>query len=91
MRFFEVNRLDIEILPHAAKKTDVAEGTTPAQLAWLYRVKQIAQDMLVPPYSEAALKAAIPKLRALAASPEGVVTYPASSQRPAFGTWLWNL
>lgn len=77
MRFFGVNRLeDIQILPHAAKKTAVLEGTTPAQLAWLFRVKQIAEDMLVPRYSEAALRAAIPKLKALTVSPEATAHVP---------------
>jgi HTH-type transcriptional regulator/antitoxin HigA len=77
MRFFGVNRLeDIEILPHAAKKTEVATPATPAQLAWLYRVKQIAGDMLVARYSPGALRAALPKLKALAKSPEGVASVP---------------
>ncbi len=77
MRFFGVNRLeDIEILPHAAKKTEVASPASPAQLAWLYRVKQIAADMLVARYSPATLRAALPKLKALAKSPEGVASVP---------------
>src|SRR5882724_8619372 len=38
-RFFKSETADdIEVLPHAAKKTNVAGGVTPAQLAWLYRV-----------------------------------------------------
>ena len=77
MRFFGVNRLeDIEILPHSAKRTEVSKDATPAQLAWLYRVRHIAQDMLVSRYSESALRAALPKLRALAVSPEGVAKVP---------------
>lgn len=77
MRFFGVNRIeDIEILPHAAKKTAVNSDATPAQLAWLYRVKQIAIDMLVPPYSAQSLKSALPKLRALTISAEGVADVP---------------
>lgn len=77
MRFFGVNRPeDIEILPHAAKKTAVNTEATPAQLAWLYRVKQIASDMLVGPYSSQAVRAAIPNLRALMASPEGAAKVP---------------
>ena len=61
---------DIEILPHAAKKTHVTEEATPAQLAWLYRVKQIADDVIVPGYSPRSVRNAIPKLDALKASPE---------------------
>lgn len=77
MRFFGVNRLeDIEILPHSAKKTEVSAPVTPAQLAWLYRVRQIAQDMLVARYSEQALRTALPRLRTLALAPEGVTKVP---------------
>jgi HTH-type transcriptional regulator / antitoxin HigA len=77
MRFFGVNRLeDIEILPHAAKKTAISTVATPEQLAWLYRVKQIAKDMLVGAYSPQAVKAAIAKLHALTIAPEGVQKVP---------------
>ncbi len=77
VRFFGVNRPeDIEILPHAAKKTAVNTPATPAQLAWLHRVKQMANDMLVGPYSAQAVRAALPKLRALMVSPEGVAKVP---------------
>jgi len=77
MRFFGVNRIeDIEILPHAAKKTSVNMVVAPAQLAWLYRVKQIASDMLVGAYSPQAVKAAIAKLRTLTIAPEGVQKVP---------------
>lgn len=71
VKFFRVNSVDeIEILPHAAKKTNVNNDVTPPQLAWLYRVKQIAEDMLVPRYSPTAVESAIDKLRGLIASPE---------------------
>ncbi len=77
MRFFGVNRLDdIEILPHAAKKTAISTMATPAQLAWLYRVKQIARDMLVATYSPEAVKSAVVKLRSLTAVPENVERVP---------------
>lgn len=70
-RFFGVAALDqIEILPHAAKKTDVAGDATPSQLAWLYRVRQIASDALVAQYSEDAVAATIPKLRRLLGNPD---------------------
>jgi len=69
--FFGVEYPDqIEILPHAAKKTVVAGGVTPPQLAWLYRVKQIANMMLTAPYSPAKAQSALKKLNALLASPE---------------------
>lgn len=71
VKFFGVSLLDeIEILPHAAKKTLVNTEPTPAQLAWLYRVKSIAEELLVPKYSQEALEAALPKLHALAVAPE---------------------
>jgi HTH-type transcriptional regulator / antitoxin HigA len=77
MRFFGVNRLeDIEILPHAASKTEVNIPLTPAQLAWLYRVKQIASDMLVAPYSPQALNAALGKLRKSMLAAEDVASVP---------------
>ncbi len=71
MKFFDAPSLEeIEILPHAAKKTLVAEDVTPAQLAWLYRVKTIASEMMVNPYSPAAVKSAVTKLSALRSAPE---------------------
>jgi len=77
IRFFGVNRLeDIEILPHNAKKTETNIPATPAQLAWLYRVKQIASDMLVGAYSPQAVRAAVQKLNALRISPEAVQQVP---------------
>lgn len=70
-RFFNVERVDdVEFLPHAAKRTHVAINASPVQLAWLYRVRAIAQEMLVPKYSDAGGRAAIEKLRLLLAAPE---------------------
>ncbi len=77
VRFFGVNRPDdIEVLPHAAKKTATNTEASPAQIAWLYRVKQMASGILAKPYTRAGLIAALPKLRALALSPEGVARVP---------------
>jgi HTH-type transcriptional regulator / antitoxin HigA len=71
MRFFGVDRIeDIEIIPHSAKKTEVNTPATPAQLAWLYRVSQIAKDMLVAPYSAYSATQAIGKLKSLLSAPE---------------------
>jgi HTH-type transcriptional regulator / antitoxin HigA len=70
-RFFGVARPDdIEILPHAAKKTAASEPITPTQLVWLYRVQQIAASMVVPPYSTASMLEAVTHLRTLLASEE---------------------
>ena len=70
-KFFGVPSPDeIEILPHAAKKTMVSTEVTPVQLAWLYRVKEIASEMMVARYSRRAVRAAVPKLSALLAARE---------------------
>jgi len=70
-RFFQASSADqIEILPHAAKKTQVNTDVTPAQLAWLYRVKSIAEELLVGRYSSALLEQALPKLHEMTVAPE---------------------
>lgn len=56
--------------PHAAKKTSAGERASPAQLAWIYRVKQIARELLIPRYDQATARAAIPKLKMLLSAPE---------------------
>lgn len=71
VKFFGVSSSDqIEFLPHAAKRTNVSTDATPAQMAWLYRVKAIAEELMVLKYSPAALKRALPRLRALMVAPE---------------------
>jgi HTH-type transcriptional regulator/antitoxin HigA len=70
-KFFGVKSADeIEILPHAAKKTLVATEPTPTQLAWLYRVRAIASELLVAKYSPAALESALAVLKNLTEAPE---------------------
>jgi HTH-type transcriptional regulator/antitoxin HigA len=77
IRFFGVQRTsEIEILPHAAKKTDVNIPPTPSQLAWLYRVRQLADDMLVAKYSVDKCKAAVRSLKPLLISLEGARKVP---------------
>ena len=71
LRFFGANRLDdIEFLPHAAKRTDVSIDATPAQLAWLYRVKTLASEMIVSRYSQASVTSAVSKIKKLIHSAE---------------------
>ena len=65
-----VNSDVIEIQPHAAKKTMGNSEPTPPQLAWLYRVKGIAEELLVGKFSKAALEKALPKLHKLTIAPE---------------------
>jgi HTH-type transcriptional regulator/antitoxin HigA len=75
--FFNVPSIDqIETLPHAPKKTGITEKATPVQVAWLYRVRQLALDLPAPKYSEAALRATLKKLRPLLISPEGARKVP---------------
>lgn len=70
-KFFGVSSVsEIEVLPHAAKKTAVAGETTPAQLAWLYRVRQIASEMIVGTYSPFGVRRAIEQLKSLVLSIE---------------------
>lgn len=76
-KFFGVATSDeIEILPHVAKKTDVFTEATPAQLAWIYRVKEIASNMLVATYSPATVRQAISLLEPLRSAPEEVRKVP---------------
>lgn len=71
VKFFGVSSVDqIEVLPHAAKKTAVNSEPTPAQLAWLYRVRSIASELMVPKYSKGALDVALKELHKLAVAPE---------------------
>jgi len=57
-------------LSHAAKKTDATHDATPLQLAWLYRVKAMASQQQLTPYSDKKLVAAIEKLKPLLSAPE---------------------
>ena len=56
---------DIEILPHVTKKTLACTEVTPPQLAWIYRVKEIANEMVIPKYSPSGARNAISLLRNL--------------------------
>ncbi len=67
---------EIEILPHAAKKTAVNAEPSPAQLAWLYRVRAMASEMIVPRFTPEALEAAIRELQLLLISAENVRRVP---------------
>ncbi len=68
--FFEVDTVDdIPHMKHAAKKTRYDE-INPTQVAWLFRVRQIAKTVVVPAYSEKKLREALPKLRTMMMAPE---------------------
>jgi len=77
--FFEVPTADeIPYFAHAAKKTSYEEREIPApQLAWLFRVRQIARSISgVPPYSERALRATVTRMKDLMLTPEDVAHVP---------------
>ena len=71
LRFFNKNRIeDIPFIgsgaieAHAAKKSGGYEAMTPIQYVWLHRVLKIAAKVEAPLYSETALRASLPKIRA---------------------------
>lgn len=71
MNFFRVSTpAEIPHMRHAAKKTNYYEEVPAPQLAWLFRVKQLAETQQVGRYSEKALRASLDRLRALLAEPE---------------------
>ncbi|WP_397533629.1 HigA family addiction module antitoxin [Roseateles sp.] len=69
--FFAIPSVDVAPqLCHNAKKTHANADTNPLQLAWLFRVRAIASQQLVPAYSKAKLVSTVEKLRALLLAPE---------------------
>ena len=69
-RFFEqANCNDIPHITHVAKKSRYDDVPSP-QLAWLFRVRQIAQSITVGAYSEKSLRDSLSKLRHLTIEPE---------------------
>ena len=77
VQFFGVKTPEeIEVLPHATKKTMTETGPTLVQLAWLYRVKAIASEMLVARYSPETVRTAIKKLSNLLSAAEEVRKVP---------------
>jgi HTH-type transcriptional regulator/antitoxin HigA len=69
-KFFQVRDLtNVPHLAHAAKKTNYGD-ISPPQLAWLYRVRQVAKSTAVPKYSERALIETTQRLRQLLIAPE---------------------
>lgn len=55
---------------YAAKKTQAESPATMLQLAWLRRAQQVSNEMVCAPYSEKALRDALPSLSALLTAPE---------------------
>lgn len=78
LEYFQVQSIeDKPTLPYAARKGATAEDDLgPTQLAWVFRVHQIANTMQVPKYSEKALREALPDLRYLITEPEAAREVP---------------
>ena len=69
--FFAIPDMSAQpVLHHRAKKTHAALDVTPLQLAWLFRVRAMAKQQIVTPYSHAKLLAALEQLHALILAPE---------------------
>ncbi len=73
-RFFEGRQADQVGFAAAAKKTHTEHS--PEELAWLFRVRQIAREMDVPAYSPEKLRAALKQLRSLVIDAEDVRRVP---------------
>ncbi len=69
-RFFEMAENDNVNFAAAARKTD--DRHSPEELAWLYRVRQLARAIDVSAYDADKLRAALPRLRALMVDVEDI-------------------
>jgi len=75
--FFGIKGIDeTPKLLHAAKKSGYPQDISGAQLAWLFRVRQIATALRVRPYSPRALRESLPALRSLLATPAEMARIP---------------
>ena len=71
-KFFGVAKIDdVPHIAHAAKRTDYDEIPA-AQLAWLFRVRQIAKEMTPPAFDRAKLEEALEELAELRAERDAV-------------------
>lgn len=69
-RFFGLESIeDVPHMAHSAKKTRYDDIPAP-QLAWLFRVRQIARSVSVPKYSESKLRDAVKTFESLLMAPE---------------------
>jgi HTH-type transcriptional regulator / antitoxin HigA len=72
MRFFCKNTLaDVPYLAHAASKSNYSE-TTPTQMAWLFRCKQMASEMIVTKFSEQKLMKFVSEMPRFMVDPEEI-------------------
>lgn len=76
-KFFGVSSVnEIETFAHAAKKTNVNSEATGVQLAWLYRVREIADEMLTSKFSPEAVQQALLRLKPLLKRKESIPKIP---------------
>jgi HTH-type transcriptional regulator/antitoxin HigA len=67
---------DISKIRHAARKTNIGEDANQVQLAWLYRVVQLAEGMKCKPFVPKTLGTATKRLKALMVRAESVQLVP---------------
>lgn len=73
MRFFDVKDFsEVPHIAHAARKTHPLDDIPAPQLAWLFRVKQISEEIAVPAYSRAKLLDAVENLKQYLLSPTDI-------------------
>jgi HTH-type transcriptional regulator/antitoxin HigA len=70
--YFDLKSIDDPIDFKHASRRNYKREVTPHQLAWIFRVNQLASALRIPAYSEATLRKRIPELEALMTEPEGV-------------------
>jgi HTH-type transcriptional regulator / antitoxin HigA len=76
LSFFEINSVNDNIqFEHSARRHHAAD-LTQVQLAWLFRVRQLAKALQVPKYSEQKLRKAIVALEMLMTEPEEIRRVP---------------
>lgn len=71
-RFFEMDQANTDVPFAAAARKTRQDRHSPEELAWLYRVRQLARQMNVPVYSKDKLQAALQSLRSLMVDAEDV-------------------
>lgn len=71
--FFEVDDFDkVPHMHHAARKTNYHDETPSVQVAWLFRVRQVAKETVIPKYSKRKLEGALEQMKNLLLSPEEI-------------------
>lgn len=79
LSFFDVGHLDEEprFARHSARKSTSYGDVTPAQWAWLFRARQLAEAVQATNFTEARLQAALEEIRQLLLSPSEIYRIPA--------------